>query len=211
MKKTILINASPRKKWNTAHLLKAAEAGACEAGAETEYVDLYDVKGTGCRSCLACKKKDGRRCHCFWPDGFSPLIDSIFAADAVIIGTPIYFGEPIAQFRALVERLIFCSFSYDDYSSYVDKKINVGLIYTMNAPYEYYEKTYKEQFKRTEDLFRYLKGTVSIYAACNTLQVEDYSKFNMASFSETEKKEHQEFQFPKDMAAVKAMAARLSQ
>ena len=34
--KAIILNASPRKGWNTAQLLKAARQGAEEAGAETE-------------------------------------------------------------------------------------------------------------------------------------------------------------------------------
>ena len=38
--KAIILNASPRKNWNTAQLLKAAQKGAEEAGAETEYIDL---------------------------------------------------------------------------------------------------------------------------------------------------------------------------
>ena len=63
--KTILLNGSPRKNWNTAMLLKEAEKGAREAGSETEYIDLYDLQYTGCRSCMACKRKDGERCKCF--------------------------------------------------------------------------------------------------------------------------------------------------
>ena len=55
--KTIIINASPRKNWNTAQLLKEAQKGAESVGAETDYIDLYDLNFTGCRSCLACKRK----------------------------------------------------------------------------------------------------------------------------------------------------------
>ena len=38
----MFFNASPRKGWNTAKMLEAAKAGAEEAGAETELVNLYD-------------------------------------------------------------------------------------------------------------------------------------------------------------------------
>lgn len=38
--KTIILNASPRKNWNTAQLLKSAAKGAESAGAEVEYIDL---------------------------------------------------------------------------------------------------------------------------------------------------------------------------
>ena len=55
--KAIVLNASPRKNWNTAQLLKAAQKGAEDAGAETEYIDLYDLSFTGCRSCLLASAK----------------------------------------------------------------------------------------------------------------------------------------------------------
>ena len=40
--KTIILNGSPRKNWNTAMMLKEAQKGAAAAGAETEYIDLFD-------------------------------------------------------------------------------------------------------------------------------------------------------------------------
>ena len=83
--KTVIINASPRKNWNTAQLLREAQRGAEERGAETEYVDLYDLQFTGCRSCLACKAKGADRCKCYWKDDLSSLIDRILNADALII------------------------------------------------------------------------------------------------------------------------------
>ena len=42
-------------------------------------------------------------------------------------------------------------------------------------------------------------GEVEVYACCDTLQVNDYSKFNMAGFNEEHKKEMREKQFPKDL------------
>lgn len=66
--KAIIVNASPRKNWSTAQLLKGAQKGAESAGAGTEYVDLYDLTFTGCRSCLACEAKDAERCKRYWKD-----------------------------------------------------------------------------------------------------------------------------------------------
>ena len=66
--KTIILNASPRKNWNTAKLLKAATEGALEACAEVEYINLYDLNFAGCMSCMLCKRKDVERCHCYWKD-----------------------------------------------------------------------------------------------------------------------------------------------
>ncbi len=208
--KTIILNGSPRKNWNTAMLLKEAEKGAREAGSETEYIDLYDLQFTGCRSCMACKRKDGERCKCFWKDDLSPVIDRIFQADSLIIGSPIYLGDITSQVHALIERLHFCALSYDDYSNYFKGKVNVGIILTMNAPKAYFEQSYLGKAKEVEQIFRALNGNVEVYAACDTLQVNDYSKFNMAGFSEDHKKEMREKQFPVDLEEAFRLGERLA-
>ena len=41
--KTIILNGSPRKNWNTAMMLKEAQKGAESVGAETEYINLFDL------------------------------------------------------------------------------------------------------------------------------------------------------------------------
>lgn len=78
MKKILLLNASPRKNWNTAQILKSAMRGAQTAGAEVEYIDLYDLNFTGCRSCMLCKRKGVERCRCYWKDDLSPIIGKVF-------------------------------------------------------------------------------------------------------------------------------------
>ena len=40
--KTIILNGSPRKNWNTAMMLQEARKGAESVGADTEYIDLFD-------------------------------------------------------------------------------------------------------------------------------------------------------------------------
>ena len=208
--KTIILNGSPRKNWNTALMLKEAQKGAESAGAETEYIDLYDLTYTGCRSCMACKRKGGERCKCFWKDDLSPVINRIFAADALIIGSPIYLGDITSQVHGLIERLHFCALSYDDYSNYFTGKVNVGIILTMNAPKTVYNLGYRKKAKEVAQSFKALNGEVEIYACCDTLQVNDYNKFNMGSFNEVHKKEMREKQFPMDLKKAFQMGARLS-
>ncbi len=94
--KTIIVNASPRKNWNTAQLLKEAQKGAESVGAETEYIELYDLTFTGCRSCLACKRKNVQEpCRCYWKDDLTPLLEQIWQADRLILGSPVYYSEPL--------------------------------------------------------------------------------------------------------------------
>jgi len=208
--KTIIINASPRKKWNTAEVLDAARKGAESVGAETEYVNLYDLVFKGCRSCLICKRKDKTKGKCYWRDDLTPLIEKIFEADALIIGSPIYFGQPTSEFRALLERLIFCIMSYDDGSSYFTGKVNVGIFYTMNAPIDFYEQSMKDSLASNEFLFKYLNGEVVSYPVCDTLQVHKYSEYNMAGFSQEAKEKQLILQFPKDLEKAFEIAAELS-
>ena len=169
--KTIVINASPRKTWNTAEIMQAAQKGAESAGAETEYFNLYDLVFKGCRSCLACK----------------------------------------LEFRALVERLIFCIMSYDDGTSYFTGKVNVGIFYTMNAPKEFYEQSMKESLATTEYLFSFLNGEIVTYPVCDTIQISDYSKFNMAGFSQEAKEKQWILQFPNDLEKAFEIGKELSE
>ena len=208
--KTIILNGSPRKNQNTALMLKSAQKGAAEAGSETEYIYLYDLSFTGCRSCLICKLKGKERCKCYWKDDLSPVIDRIFAADTLIIGSPIYLGDITSQVHALIERLHFCALSYDDYSNYFKGKINVGIILTMNAPYDIYEKWYGAKALELKNIFSALNGNVVIYPCCDTLQVKDYSKFNMGGFNEEHKKMMRETAFPKDLENAYQMGLKLN-
>ncbi len=207
--KILILNGSPRKNWNTAMMLKEAQKGAESAGAETEYIDLFDLTYTGCRSCLACKRKDADRCKCFWKDDLSPVIERIFEADALIIGSPIYLGDVTSQVHGLIERLHFCALSYDDYSNYFKGRVNVGIILTMNAPKIFYNTVYKRRAKEVAKSLKMLNGSVEVYASCDTLQVSDYSKYSMAGFNEAHKKDMRKKQFPKDLKEAYLMGERL--
>ena len=208
--KAIVINASPRKTWNTAQLLKSAAEGAKSAGAGVEYINLYDLNFTGCRGCMLCKRKGVERCHCYWKDDLSPVIDKIFHADVLLIGTAIYLGRPTSRYFELLERLHFCSLSYDDYSNYYTGKINVGMFVSMNATKEFYNNLYKKSFEGYAKELEMLNGEICLYPCYDTLQVSDYSKFNMGSFDESKKKLSHEKNFPVDLKNAYQIGQKLS-
>lgn len=206
----IVINASPRKTWNTAKLLKSAAEGSKSAGAEVEYINLYDLNFTGCRGCMLCKRKGVERCHCYWKDDLSPVIDKIFHADVLLIGTAIYLGRPTSRYFELLERLHFCSLSYDDYRNYFTGKVNVGMFVSMNATKELYDNLYKKSFEGYAKELEMLNGEVCLYPCYDTLQVSDYSKFNMGSFDEAKKKLSHEKNFPVDLKNAYQIGQKLS-
>ena len=73
----------------------------------------------------------------------------------------------------------------------------------------FYHLGYRKKAKEVAQSFAALNGKVEVYACCDTLQVEDYSKFSMASFNESHKKEMREKQFPKDLENAFKMGAGL--
>ena len=208
--KALVLNASPRKTGNTAKLLKSAADGAGDVGAEVEYINLYELIFTGCRGCMLCKRKGVERCHCYWKDDLSPIIDKIFHADVLLIGTAIYLGRPTSRYFELLERLHFCSLSYDDYSNYFKGKVSVGLFVSMNATKEFYDRLYKAKFEEYAKEWEMLGDKVILYPCYDTLQVSDYSKFNMESFDESKKKLSHEKNFPKDLENAYRIGQELS-
>ena len=206
---TLVLNASPRKAWNTAKLLKSAAEGAKSAGSEVEYIDLYDLNFTGCRSCMLCKRKGAQRCHCYWKDDLSPIIDKIFRADVLLIGTAIYLGRPTSRYFEVLERLHFCALSYDDYSNYFTGRVNVGLFVSMNASKEFYDRLYKDAFEGYARELQMLNGEVCLYPCHDTLQVADYSKYNMAGFDAERKRLSREKNFPRDLENAYQIGQRL--
>ncbi len=207
--KTIIINAGPRKRGNTAQLLHSAMEGAQAAGGEVEYIDLYDLQFTGCRSCMACKRKGAEKGKCYWKDDLSPLIDKIFQADNLIIGSPMYNATTTSAMHALLERMMFSNLSYNDFSVAFKGKLNVGVIITMNADKTFYEAHPSLGLQQNIDWFNYFGGKVETLYSYNSLNVNDYSKFDMAAIDGEAKKEYHATVFEEDKKLAHELGYRI--
>lgn len=199
--KTVVINASPKRKGINAQLMKSAVKGAESVGADVEYVDLYKLDFCGCMSCLICKKEGMESCKCYWCDELSPLIDRILNADCLLIGAPIFFSEPTSHYRALIERLIFCIVSYDVGNAFKGK-VNVGLLYNVNFSKEYFEESVRPNLKQSEDILKMLNGKLEVYSFENIVQ-RVYGEGD-------EIVESKESQFACDLEAAFSIGAELS-
>lgn len=195
MKKIIAINGSPRSGWNTDILVREAAAGAASAGAEVEVIDLYKLeKFTGCVSCFGCKT-EAHLGKCIYRDGLAEVLEKVRSADGLILGSPVYLGDISAGLRALYERLIFQYITYKtEPRSYSDRKIPVVLILTSNVPAEY-DAELMNRYKGSLEAFI---GPTQTMASGNTLQVNDYERYNWTMFNPDEKKKRRETVFPQE-------------
>jgi len=208
----IAINGSPRKKWNTATLLEHALEGARSEGAKTELIHLYDLGYKGCISCFACKRIGGKSYgHCAVKDDLKPLFKKIKKADAILIGSPIYYGITTGETRSFLERLMFQYSVYDPQrSTLFTRKIRTGFIYTAGAPEEMVQEMgFDRNAKVTEMAMERIFGSCESLWVTDTLQFNDYSKYVSTRFNPEEKKRRREEEFPKDCRKAYELGARL--
>lgn len=197
--KIIAINGSPRKTKNTATLLKKALEGAKSSGAETELIHLYDLDYKGCVSCFACKLKNGKSYgKCAFKDGLTPVLEKVADADAIILGSPIYFESVTGYMRSFMERLMFPYQTYTaGYRSIFDRKIPTGFIYTMNVTSEQMnELGYAQGLRFSEMDLERVFGCCETLVVNDTYQFDDYSRYVITVFDADKKAEVKEKQFP---------------
>ena len=209
--KVIAINGSPRKNWNTDTLLKKALDGAASAGAETEMVYLYDLKFRGCVSCLACKlKKEPRPNRCVLRDDLTAVLDKVHEADAVILGSPIYFSEVTGEMRSFFERFLFQYLNYDDYTKPLSPEKRVGLVFTMNCPESRFEEMgYPVIFQRYENWMKLFFGHCETLLSTDTLQAKDYSRYHLGLWDADAKRQRHETVFPQDCQKAYELGVKL--
>lgn len=103
VKKVTIIFGSPSKDSNTHILVKEAQRGLRDSGAESEVFFLNDLRLKGCQSCLACKQKAVTQCAV--RDDMQEIYQAMEDSDGILVATPIYFGYPTAQSKLWLDRL----------------------------------------------------------------------------------------------------------
>ena len=100
MPQIVAIYGSPRRRGNTATLLKHAVQGAVDAGAQVDEIILRDLKMSPCLEIYACKK-EGR---CAIKDDFHHVVDQTLSAKGLILASPIFFYTVSAHTKILMDR-----------------------------------------------------------------------------------------------------------
>lgn len=102
--KALLINGSPRQYGNTYIALKEVADRLGENGIESEIYWIGNKPVQGCIACNACVKKGA----CVMGDQlYQDVLSKLQESDALIVGSPTYFGGPAGSLCALLDRLFY--------------------------------------------------------------------------------------------------------
>ncbi len=209
----VAVNGSPRKTWNTATLLDHALAGAREQGAQTELVHLYDHAFTGCVSCFSCKKIGGASYgKCAVTDGITGLLERVAQADALILGSPLYFGVETGEMRSFLERLLFPYVTYTPgYKAIFPRAMPTAFVYTMNVTEQVLENLHQRaSIEHTRGVMERVFGSCEVFLCTDTFQFSDYSKYLCTAWDAEAKAKRRKEVFPQDCARAFELGARLA-
>lgn len=96
--KIVGVNGSPRKNGNTQALLKLAMKSSKINN--MKLLHLVDYKIQPCDGCGSCWKT--KKCHI--DDDLEIVLDELVSSNAIILGSPAYYGTVTAQMKAFIDR-----------------------------------------------------------------------------------------------------------
>lgn len=104
--KVLLINGSPRRQGNTHTALCEVANQLAKQGIESEEMWIGTKPVRGCIACNQCKAQGLGRCV-FDDDVTNDVIAKMAHCDALVIGSPVYYGQPAGQVLALQQRMLY--------------------------------------------------------------------------------------------------------
>ena len=119
--KVILINGSARKQGNTFTALSEVAKQLEKNSVEAEIVQLGAKAVRYCIACNQCRIKGLGRCV-FDDDLCNRVLEKMADADALIVGSPVYYGQPNGGVLSLMQRMFYSG------SSILQNKLAAGVI-----------------------------------------------------------------------------------
>ena len=103
--KVLIINGSPRPKGNTSVALAEIAKTLEQEGINSETVWIGNKPVRGCIACNSCSRKPGA---CVFDDDVCNAISAKYAsADALIVGSPVYYGQPNGALLSIIQRSFY--------------------------------------------------------------------------------------------------------
>ncbi len=104
--KVLLVNGSPRADGNTFYCLKEIETQLQKHGVASEIIQIGRTPVRMCINCDGCRQNGGAGCV-FDDDAFAVIAQKMKDADALVVGTPVYYGQPNGGILSLMQRLFY--------------------------------------------------------------------------------------------------------
>ena len=104
--KVLLINGSPRREGNTFLALSEVAKTLEKNGVEAEIVHIGVKPVRGCIACNQCQERQLGRCV-FDDDICNGVAAKLAAADALVVGSPVYYGQPNGSLLSLMQRMFY--------------------------------------------------------------------------------------------------------
>ena len=138
------------------------------------------------------------------------MLDRVHEADAVVLGSPIYFSEVTGEMRSFFERFLFQYLNYDDYSKPLSPAKKTAWIFTMNVPEALFgDFGYPVLFQQYANWMKLYFGHCETLLATDTMQVKDYSRYHIGMFDGEAKRLRHETVFPEDCRRAYELGKRL--
>lgn len=109
--KVLLINGSPRREGNTFLALSEIAKVLEEEGIDSEIVGGGTRAVRGCIACGTCKQHGDNRCV-FDDDICNEVSARMAESDALIVGSPVYYGQPNGTVLSLLQRMLYSAGKY---------------------------------------------------------------------------------------------------
>ena len=101
----MLINGSPHQNGNTSIALSEFARTLKDEGIDSEILWIGNKPVRGCIACNRCKENSGR---CAFDDDICNSISARFAgADALVVGSPVYYGQPNGALLSIIQRAFY--------------------------------------------------------------------------------------------------------
>ncbi len=104
--KVVAFNGSARKDGNTAILIRRVLKVLEAEGFETKLIQLAGQQIRGCNACRTCFSTKNKRCV-IEDDKVNKYLGKMQEADAIIIGSPVYFSMMPSELKAFMDRAFY--------------------------------------------------------------------------------------------------------
>lgn len=150
-KKILVLSGSPKRNGNTMALVNWFSEGARAKRARVEVVQtaFLKYKSTGCTSCRACQRIEEYECAI--DDEAKPVLKKMLDADVIVMATPLYFFEPSAQLKLVMDRM-FSLYKWDNEAGTMRSPLKGKTLVLIASAYEDVGlKELEKPFKITAD------------------------------------------------------------